>query len=128
MGTPCLSLCFRIRAGHSAETSQHRGLVEGDVIGLVALDFILRLVWGGTVNVTFVIDGSSMHFDDFSAHPPGFRIPAHVIANLERLDHGLCPGRVSIKKLPTEAVFLFNEEEVLAPPWRLPCRVLWRDR
>jgi hypothetical protein len=29
-----------------------------------------------------------MHFDDFSAHPPGFRIPAHVIANLERLDHG----------------------------------------
>jgi hypothetical protein len=81
--------------------------VQGDVIGLVALDFILRLVRGGAVNVTFVIDGPSMHFDDFSAHPPGFRIPAHVIANLERLDHGSVLVRVSIKKLPTEAFVLF---------------------
>jgi hypothetical protein len=29
-----------------------------------------------------------MHFDDFSAYTAGFRIPAHVIANLERLGHG----------------------------------------
>jgi hypothetical protein len=72
--------------------------VQGDVIGLVALDFILRLVRGGTVNVTFVIDGPSMHFDNFSAHPPGFRIPAHVIANLERLDQWLCPGPRQYKK------------------------------
>jgi hypothetical protein len=29
-----------------------------------------------------------MDFDDFSAHPSGFRIPAHVIADFECLDHG----------------------------------------
>jgi hypothetical protein len=72
----------------SAEASQHGSLVQGDVIGLVALDFVLRLVRAGTVNVAFVINVSSMDFDDFSAHPPGFRIPAHVIADFECLDHG----------------------------------------
>ena len=83
--------CFRIRAGQSTEVSQHRGLVQGDVIGLVALDFILRLVRGGMMYVTFVVDVPSVHFGDFPAHSPGFRIPAHVIANLERLDHGSVP-------------------------------------
>src|ERR1700688_4322434 len=39
------------------------------------------------VYVAFVIDVLSMHFDDCSTYPPGFRIPAHVIAYLERLDH-----------------------------------------
>jgi len=37
------------------------------------------------VNVAFIIDGSFMHFDDFSAHTSSFRIPAHVIANLNVL-------------------------------------------
>ena len=41
------------------------------------------------VDVAFVIDVPFMDFDDFSAHASGFRIPAHVIANLERLDHVL---------------------------------------
>src|SRR5258708_8279272 len=57
------------------------------MIGLVALDFILRIIRRSTVNVAFIIDGSLMHFDDFSAHTSSFRIPAHVIANLERLGH-----------------------------------------
>ena len=88
----------------SAETSQHGGLVQGDVIGLVALDFVLRLVRGGTVNVALVIDILSMDFDDFSAHPPGFRIPAHVIADFECLDHCAVLVRpVRAKKPPTEA-------------------------
>src|SRR5450759_4583118 len=87
MDRPCLPLCFRIRARQSAEASQHRRFVQGDVIGLVALDFILRLVRGGMVYVTFVVDVTSVHFDDFPAHPSGFRIPTHVIAYLERLDH-----------------------------------------
>src|SRR5450830_1392543 len=67
--------------------SQHRRFVQGDVVGLVTLDFILRLVRGGMVYVTFVVDVTSVHFDDFPAHPSGFRIPTHVIAYLERLDH-----------------------------------------
>src|SRR5260370_14350557 len=57
------------------------------MIGLVALDFILRIIRRSTVNVAFIMDSSFMHFDDFSAHTSSFRIPAHVIANLERLGH-----------------------------------------
>jgi hypothetical protein len=61
--------------------------MQGDVVSLVALDFILRLIGRSMVNVAFIIDGTLMHFDDFPAHTPGFRIPAHMIANLERLGH-----------------------------------------
>src|SRR5258708_33688894 len=57
------------------------------MIGLVALDFILRIIRRSTVNVAFIIDGSFMHFNDLSAHTSSFRIPAYVIANLERLGH-----------------------------------------
>jgi hypothetical protein len=65
-----VTVLFEFGLRHSAETSQHCGLVQGDVIGLVALDFILRLVRGSMANVTFVIDVPFMHFDDFSTHPP----------------------------------------------------------
>jgi hypothetical protein len=41
------------------------------MIGLIALDFILRVVRCSTVNVAFVIHVLYMDFDDFSAHPPG---------------------------------------------------------
>jgi hypothetical protein len=61
--------------------------MQGYVIGLVALDFILRFVRRSMMYVAFIIDVSSMHFNYFSAYTPGFRIPAHVIANLERLAH-----------------------------------------
>jgi hypothetical protein len=56
--------------------------MQGDVIGPIALDFILRFIRACMVNVTFVGDVASMHFHDFSMHPIGLRIPAHVIANL----------------------------------------------
>jgi hypothetical protein len=62
--------------------------VQGNVIGLVALDFKLRILRRSTVDVALIIDGSLVHFNDFSAHTSGFRIPAHVIANLERFGHG----------------------------------------
>lgn len=67
-----MPLCHDSRVRHLVEVSQHRGLVQGNVIGLVALDFVLRLIRAGTVNVTFVVDVASMHFHDFSAHPAGF--------------------------------------------------------
>ena len=72
---PYLPLCLRTRAQQSTKTSQHRGLVEGDVLGLVALDFVLRFAPARMVNVAFVVDVSSVDFDDFTAHPAGFRIP-----------------------------------------------------
>ena len=73
-----------------------------DVIRRVALDFILRLARGGMVYVSFVVDVTSVHFDDFPAHPSGFRIPTHVIAYLERLDHGCPKGSKEVPKVRRE--------------------------
>lgn len=98
---------------------QHRGLVQGDVIGLVALDFILRLVGCSMVDVAFVIDVPFMDFDDFSAHAPGFRIPAHVIANLERLDQRSVLVRSSVQAVD----FGIAESEHEAPLLRRRLKV-----
>ena len=54
------------------EGFQHRGFVQGNVIRLVAFDFVQRLIRAGVVNVAFVVNVASMHFHDFSAHAPGF--------------------------------------------------------
>jgi len=42
---------FEFAPGISAEAPQYCGFVQGNVIGLVALDFILRLGCGCAVNV-----------------------------------------------------------------------------
>jgi hypothetical protein len=39
------------------------------------------------VDVALVVDILRMHFDDPPADAAGFGIPAHVIADLEPLDH-----------------------------------------
>jgi hypothetical protein len=66
------------------------------MIGLVALDFILRIVFGSTVGVAFVVEIMSMDHPDRSTHPTSFRIPRDVVTNFESFSH-LCssvrPGR-----------------------------------
>lgn len=63
-------LCFRIRVGPSAEAPQHPSLVQRYVVGLVALDLVLRLIRRSAMNVAFIIDGPLMHFDDFPRTRP----------------------------------------------------------
>jgi hypothetical protein len=57
--------------------------VQGNVIGLVAFDFVLGFVLAGVVDVSFVIHVRRMHLDDFPADPPGLRIPAYTVTQLE---------------------------------------------
>src|SRR5216117_1112520 len=63
--------------------SQHRALVQGDVVGLVALDFILWLSLARVVGVPFVINAFRVHLDDCPADVPSLRVPGYVIAHLE---------------------------------------------
>jgi hypothetical protein len=86
----------KIRRQRLVQASQYRSFVQGDMIGFVALDFVLWLIPAGMVNVTFVGNVTSMHFDNFSTHPAGFRIPTYMIANLERLDHRWVLLRTSV--------------------------------
>jgi len=69
------------------------------MIGFIALDFILRLIRAGMVNVTFVGNVTPMHLDNFSTNPASFRIPTYMIANLEGLTHGSIQLRTSVPHL-----------------------------
>jgi hypothetical protein len=68
---------------HSIDLTQPPALVYRDSIGLVALDFVLWIVLGGMVRVTFVIEVLRVHLDDAAPHESCFRIPAHVVAYLK---------------------------------------------
>jgi hypothetical protein len=71
--------CARFR---QCLTFMHR-----NVIGLAALDFILRIVLARVMGVPLVVNVLSMHFDDVAADMACFRIPGHVIADFELLCH-----------------------------------------
>src|SRR6266852_2210993 len=67
----------RARAGRSpAQTPQCGSLVQGHVIGLVALDRVLGAVLARVVDVALVVHVSRVHLDDPPAHAPGLRVPA----------------------------------------------------
>jgi hypothetical protein len=75
----------------SMHLSQRRTFVHRDVIGLIALDFILRIIRAGVMSVSLVIGVSCMDLDDPAADMTGFGVPRHVIANLEFRGHDGCP-------------------------------------
>lgn len=62
-------------------------LVRRNVLGLVALDFVLRVIFRRMMRMTFVIEIAGMNPDDRARYPSRLRIPAHVIADFESLGH-----------------------------------------
>ena len=85
----CLRVGGSVRGRHrSVDLVQRRALVHRDVIGLVALDLVLRIGFAATVRVALVVGIARVHLDDRSAHVTGFGIPANVIADFERMAHG----------------------------------------
>src|SRR6266481_1583139 len=81
-------LCHSVRGRRLATQEPQRApLVQGNVIGLVAFDFVLGFVLAGVVDVSFVIHVRRMHLDDFPADPPSLRIPAYTVTHLESLCH-----------------------------------------
>ena len=69
---------------------QRRGFVQGDMVSLVARDFILWVILTRMVRVSLVVNILAMHLGD-AANLAGFRIPGHMIANLESLRHDDSP-------------------------------------
>ena len=62
--------------------------VEGDMIGLAALDLVLWIVRARMVGIALDLELASMHADDRAADTAGLGIPAHAIMDLEALRHG----------------------------------------
>lgn|SRR5687768_4189112 len=69
--------------GPLTDLVQRRTLVHGDVIGLVALDLVLRLVLARMTRMSLIFRITSVGLDDPATHMPRLGIPADVIADLE---------------------------------------------
>jgi hypothetical protein len=61
--------------------------VHRDMVGLVALDFILRVFLDRVVCIPFLSNIFGVHLNDLAADVPGLRIPGHVIADLKSSSH-----------------------------------------
>ena len=62
--------------------------MNGHVIGLVALDFVLRVVGAGAVVVALPVEILRVDGGDAAADVAGLGIPADVVADLEGSGHG----------------------------------------
>src|SRR6185312_14702924 len=72
----------------SIDFVQRRALVHGDVVGLVALDLVLRIVLAAVAGVALVVGVAGVDLDDLAADVAGLGVPAHVVADLECMAHG----------------------------------------
>jgi hypothetical protein len=88
MGIGDLSGIDRALAGASiAKFGERRALVKSDVLGLAAFDFVLRCFRSRMVCVAVDLEIACVYTNDRAADAPGFRIPAHVIADFESIRH-----------------------------------------
>jgi hypothetical protein len=74
--------------GHVLKSAAFMG---GDVIGLIAFDFVLGIIFRCVMDMTLVIEVSGMDGDDRPGYPTSLGIPAHVFADLEPFSHIVIP-------------------------------------
>ena len=73
----------------AVKASQRLALVQGDMIGLIALDLVLRIVLARMMDIAFVIRVPRVHPYDAAADPTSFGIPGYVVADFECPCHEL---------------------------------------
>jgi hypothetical protein len=77
-----------------------------DMVGLVALDLVLRFFIARVMGITFPKNVFGMHLGDFSTDMASLRVPRYVVSNLESLRHIAPPRFVPVIQVDimTEAV------------------------
>lgn len=76
--------CYRIPESGAFKRAT---LMSRDMLGLVAFNFILGIIFRRVMSMTFVVEVAGMNLDDRARYPSRLRIPAHVIADFELLGH-----------------------------------------
>lgn len=66
--------------------------MHGDVIGLVALDLILRIILARVMDVSFVVRIFRVNLNDPATDAARLGVPANVIAHFEPDRHGQLVG------------------------------------
>ena len=91
---PAIASCYRSRLAKAsvAKFGERRTLVKGNVLGLAALDLVLRRFRARMVRVAVKIEISRMDVNDRAANAPGLGIPTHMIAGFELVFHD-CPAQ-----------------------------------
>ena len=74
----------------------------GDMIGLAALDLVLRQLGAGTMNVALVVEVACMNPNDCAADATGFRVPLDPISNFELFSHESFPMKDACWSFPSE--------------------------
>jgi hypothetical protein len=69
------------------ELRQRTSLVHGNVTSFVALDLILRVIFGAVMNVTLEIYVVRVFLDDGAFNVSGFGVPSDMVSNSELLHH-----------------------------------------
>jgi hypothetical protein len=59
--------------------------MHGDVVGLIAFDFVLWIVWAGMMGIPLVIYVFRMNSDNSTGDASGLGIPGDMISNFETL-------------------------------------------
>jgi hypothetical protein len=67
-------------------------LMRGNVIGFIAFDFVLRLVFRGVMHMAFVVEVFGVNGDDRARNPARLGVPGYVISNFERSWHAPNPS------------------------------------
>jgi hypothetical protein len=66
---------------------QHGPLMHRDVVGFVALDLVLRLIFAGMVHIAFVFGIARVDLDYSAGYIASFGVPANMIADFEVFSH-----------------------------------------
>lgn len=76
-----------------------------NMVGLVALDLILRVMFTRMVRISPVIEIIRVDLDYSSADVSGFRVPGHMIADIKSLRHGGPPEITGSRKARSQDVY-----------------------
>jgi hypothetical protein len=87
LGHRLLALWSDLSGLSVAQLGQRRALVGGNMVGLAALDLVLRRLGARVMRVALVIEVVGMNPDDRAADATGFRVPPDPISHLESLRH-----------------------------------------
>ena len=61
--------------------------MRSNMIGFIAFDLVLQIIFTGMMCIAFIVEIGSVDFYDLSGYMSCFRIPSHVIADLEFVCH-----------------------------------------
>jgi hypothetical protein len=76
-------------------------LVQSDMIGFVALDFVLWIILARVVDVASVIQVLGVNTRDAAANPASLRVPAQVITDFECFSHSCHSGLAAARAAQT---------------------------